>query len=255
MFKFFHAWRERRILKRNAIDERDWTDVLAQLPLLKRLTNAELSRLRRLAILFIHQKEFVGVQGQILTGNMALLIALQACLPILNLGLEWYKGWQTILVYPAAFKAKSTEIDPVTGVAREVNHALAGQAWQRGGVILSWRDTATAGIIDGHNLVIHEFVHKLDMLNGRADGFPPLRHGMSVASWTKSFTESFADFSKKVAKGSRTKIDSYGATSPAEFIAVVSEVFFETPEVLKEQYPSVYDNLVLFYGQNPISSS
>lgn len=254
MFVWFSEWRERRILKSNSIDERDWQSVLSQLPLLERLNNEELNRLRDLAVLFIHGKKFVGVQGQVLTGNMALLIALQACLPILNLGIKWYRGWQTILVYPAAFKAKSTEVDPVTGVAREVNHALAGQAWQRGGVILSWNDTVNAGVIDGHNLVIHEFVHKLDMLNGRADGFPPLRHGMSVADWTKSFTESFTDFTKKVAKGSNTTLDRYGATSPAEFIAVVSEVFFETPKVLKKAYPDVYDNLVLFYGQNPMVS-
>ncbi len=255
MLQYIKAWRERRILKRNPIDDRDWDATLLQLPVLSRLNDEELQRLRKLAILFIHDKAFVGAQGVVLTRNMALLIALQACLPILNLGLKWYQGWQTITIYPAAFKAKSVQVDHATGVAREVDQALAGQAWQKGGVILSWSDTEVAGVIDGHNLVIHEFVHKLDMLNGAADGFPPLRSGMSKTYWTKSFQQAFEDFTQKIASGKKVKIDRYGGTSPAEFIAVVSEVFFEIPTLLKNEYPDVYDNLVQFYEQDPMIKS
>ncbi|BFM19944.1 M90 family metallopeptidase [Gilvimarinus japonicus] len=250
MFDWYRQWREKRIIRDNPIDERDWQQVLKQLPVLQGLTDDELTRLRRLAILFIHEKDFVGIQGQVLTGNMALLIALQACLPILNLGIEWYHGWQSILVYPAAFKAQRTQLD-ASGVAHEVEHHLAGEAWNQAGVVLAWDETAKAGVIDGHNLVIHEFVHKLDMLNGAADGFPPLRAGMSVDDWTASFGQAFEDLSAKVARGEYTDIDRYGATNPAEFVAVTSEVFFELPKLLADAYPSVYRNYVAFYGQNP----
>ncbi|WP_049721299.1 M90 family metallopeptidase [Gilvimarinus polysaccharolyticus] len=250
MFAWFRQWREKRIIRDNPIDERDWRQVLDRLPVLQGLTDTELARLRRLAILFMHEKDFVGIRGQVLTGNMALLIALQACLPILNLGIEWYQGWQSILVYPAAFKTQRTQLD-ASGVAHEVEHHLAGEAWNQGGVVLAWDETAKAGVIDGHNLVIHEFVHKLDMLNGAADGFPPLRAGMSVDDWTASFGSAFEDLCLKVARGQNTDIDRYGATNPAEFVAVTSEVFFEQPRRLADAYPEVYRNYMAFYGQNP----
>lgn len=251
MLEWLRRWREERILKRHPIDERDWQQVLQQLPLLQGLNNQELARLRRLAVLFMHEKDFVGIQGQVLTGNMALLIALQACLPILNLGLEWYRGWRSVIVYPAAFKAARTEVDQY-GIAHEVEHSLAGEAWSHGGVILAWDDTARAGIIDGHNLVIHEFVHKLDMLNGAADGFPPLRPGMSASDWTHAFNAAYDDFCALLAMGEPLPLDDYAATNPAEFIAVTSEVFFELPAVLKEHYPDVYRHYVDFYQQDPL---
>lgn len=250
MFTWYRQWRERRIIRNHPIDERDWQQVLQQLPLLQGLSDHELARLRRLAIVFMHEKDFVGIQGLVLTGNMALLIALQACLPILNLGLQWYRGWRSILVYPAAFKTQRTQLD-ASGVAHKVERHLAGEAWARGGVVLAWDETVRAGVIDGHNLVIHEFVHKLDMLSGAADGFPPLRAGMSVADWSASFSSAFEDLCAKVAHGEHTEIDRYGATSPAEFVAVTSEVFFELPNVLANAYPSVYRNYVAFYGQDP----
>ena len=107
-----------------------------------------------------------------MTDNVKQSIALQACLPILSLGLNWYKGWTSVIVYPAAFRRESTEIDEF-GVAHTKSHNLSGEAWLRGQVVLAWTDTEHAGARDGHNVVIHEFVHKLDMLNGRANGFPP----------------------------------------------------------------------------------
>ncbi|MDO3384356.1 zinc-dependent peptidase [Gilvimarinus sp. SDUM040013] len=250
ILSWWRQWRENRVLKRNAIDERDWQQVLSQLPLLKGLSADELAQLRRLAILFIHEKQFIAVGGISITGNMALLIALQACLPVLHLGLEWYRGWSSVIVYPAAFKTKQTQFDEY-GVAHEVEHHLAGQAWSHGGVILAWDQTARAGVIDGHNLVIHEFVHKLDMLNGAADGFPPLRPGMSASAWSKAFSDAYEDFVKQVHLGRRTPIDRYAATNPAEFIAVTSEVFFELPSVLAEVYPEVFAQYVEFYQQNP----
>lgn len=250
ILRWWRQWREEQIVKRHPIDERDWQHVTAQLPILRGFSPAELKQLRRMAILFIQQKEFVGISGLQITGNMALLIALQACLPILKLGLEWYRGWSSVIVYPAAFKTKQTQFDQY-GVAHEVEHHLAGQAWSHGGVILAWDQTAHAGVIDGHNLVIHEFVHKLDMLNGAADGFPPLRPGMSAQAWTEAFSAAYSDFTEQVSRGRKTAIDTYAATNPAEFIAVTSEVFFELPTVLAAIYPAVFEQYCEFYQQNP----
>lgn len=252
MINAWRRWREARILRRNPIDERDWQTVLAQLPLLSRLSRKELLRLRRMAILFMHEKDFVGVAGQVLTGNMALLIALQACLPVLNLGLQWYRGWRSIVVYPAAFRARRTLADDY-GVHHQMEEAMLGEAWQHSGVILSWSDSSNAGVIDGHNLVIHEFAHKLDMLNGDADGFPPLHADMSVTDWSQTFTQAYEDFCEQVDAGLPTSIDPYAATHPAEFFAVTSEVFFETPRVLYQSYPDVYRNLARFYDQYPLA--
>lgn len=250
MLSWWRRWREERILRKNPVDERDWEQVLAQLPILHGMSDTELAQLRRLAVLLIHQKEFIGIGGLQITGNMALLIALQACLPVLRLGLEWYRGWSSIILYPAAFKTRQTQFDQY-GIAHEQEQYLAGQAWARGGVILAWDEAAHAGVIDGHNLVIHEFVHKLDMLNGLADGFPPLRPGMSAKAWTEAFTDAYEDFTAQVKRGRKTAIDRYAATNPAEFIAVTSEVFFELPEVLAHTYPKVFQQYLEFYQQNP----
>ena len=138
-------------------------------------------------------------------------------------------------------------------MVHHVDDALSGESWQRGPVILSWDATTNAGALDGENLVIHEFAHKLDMLTGVANGFPPIHVDMDVAEWTNTFSVAFADFQVKTAAGIETGIDRYAASSPAEFIAVLSEEFFERPQVIHARYPEVYDLLRKFYRQDPMS--
>jgi hypothetical protein len=117
--------------------------------------------------------------------------------------------------------------------------------------VLSWEDTEHSGVIDGYNLVIHEFAHKLDVLNGSANGFPPLHRGMNSEHWVKAFSDAYNDIQTRLSHGQPIPMDSYGASSPAEFFAVASEVFFERPESLIQFYPGVYDQLKMFYRQNP----
>lgn len=238
-------------MRQSRITEEQWAQAFARLPLLHRLTEEEQLRLRRLAILFLHKKSLTGAHGLELTQDMALVIALQACLPILNLGIEWYRGWATIIVYPGGFRPERTVTDQY-GVAHRVSDALSGEAWQQGPVILSWDATAQAGTLDGDNLVIHEFVHKLDMLTGAANGFPPIHDDMDIALWTDTFTRAFEDFQAQSAAGVDLDINTYGASSPAEFIAVLSEEFFERPQVIHARYPLVYDLLQKFYRQDPM---
>lgn len=243
------AWREARILRHLPFTEQQWQHAFTQLPLLRALNSDARARLQRLASLFLHEKVFEGAQGVIVTPEMRLHIALQACLPILELGLQWYRGWTTIIIYPDAFMPTRVSVDEA-GVAHNRADILSGEAWQRGPVILSWRETADAGEVDGHNVVIHEFAHKLDGSNGLVNGFPALHDHMDAAVWTRIFSEAYTDFQQKCASGTYMGIDCYAATAPAEFFAVTSELFFERPETLTQYYPQIYAQLRQFYRQD-----
>jgi Mlc titration factor MtfA (ptsG expression regulator) len=99
--------------------------------------------------------------------------------------------------------------------------------------------------------VIHEFAHKLDMANGAADGRPPLHAGMDARAWTAAFTEAYEGFCDALERGRDTWLDPYAAEHPSEFFAVISEAFFEDPAQTKRRYPDVYEQLRLFYRQDP----
>jgi len=251
MFSKISRWWQQRIIRQSTITQQQWQHVMARLPLLDRLDLTEISRLKDLCILFLHEKTFEGAKGLRLNDEMKMLIALQACLPILNLGIDWYRGWVAIIVYPAQFIPERTAIDE-NGIVHNSKAVLSGESWHRGPVVLSWEDTENAGLIDGHNLVIHEFAHKLDVLNGKANGFPPLHQNMKVQHWVSAMSAAFADFQHRLITGIHTAIDSYAAESPAEFFAVCSEVYFERPEVLNHYYPDVYHQFNMFYRQDPI---
>ena len=251
MFGAFKRWRNRRIIRNAQITEFQWQRAFSRLPLLDRLNPVEKISLRELATLFIHKKEFTGAHGFHVTRDMELLIALQACLPILHLDIDWYRNWISVIVYPDSFETESTMVDG-QGIMHKVRRALSGEAWQRGPVILSWRGADGSDNLDGSNLVIHEFVHKLDMLNGKANGFPPLHAGMNRSDWTSAFSAAFDEFQARLVEGEWNGIDPYAGHSPAEFLAVLSEVFFERPDLVRDLYPAVYEQMVLFFRQNPL---
>jgi len=244
-------WRRQRILKQSPISPEAWAEAMARLPLLQGLSPAEVQRLQELSILLMHEKSFEPARGLVLSREMVLHIALQACLPILNLGLQSYSGWVSIIVYPDAFMPQRHYLDEA-GVEHVGYDGLEGEAWQRGPVILGWRDTEHAGELDGHNLVIHEFAHKLDMQNGAANGFPPLHRDMNRAEWVYAFSHAFEQFQQHCHGHHYHGIDCYAATAPAEFFAVFSEVFFERPGLIHGHFPEVYRQLCLYYRQDPL---
>ena len=223
----------------------------ARLPILNRLDTRELARLRSVTSLFMHTKHFTAAGGAEVSRSTQLAIALQACLLILNLDERSYRGWREIVLYPNAFLRPRQETD-AAGVVHHSRDILSGESWHSGPLVLSIDDVLAGGQGDGDNVVLHEFAHKLDMLNGIADGFPPLHRGMDSVSWERDFSAAYVDFRSRVDRGEITAINPYAATQPAEFFAVLSEVFFETPAVLHRQYPEVYTQMHQFYRQDPL---
>jgi len=252
MFSFIKNWLNRRIINNSTMTQHDWDEAFSYLPLLKGFSESEIQKLKELTILFMHHKIFEGAQGVMVTPVMQRVISLQACLLVLNLSLERYENFVTIIIYPAGF-ITSRMVSDENGVVDNDRVHTTGEAWIRGPVILAWDDAEIAGKIDGKNLVIHEFAHKLDMQNGVANGFPPLHSNMRLNDWFKAFTKGYDHFERKCNGDKLYGISCYGVTSPAEFFAVFSEVFFERPAVLKKHYSDIHDLLELYYRQTPIT--
>lgn len=240
-------WRRRRTLARHRIDDALWRAVLSRLPFLRGLSADEARRLRALAILFLAEKQLSGARGLVLDDAMRLSIAVQACLPILELGIERYDGWSEVIVYPGDFRVPISETDD-HGVVHEFDDERAGESWPGGPVVLSWDAAAYATDM---SVVIHEFAHKLDMANGAADGMPPLHAGMDPRAWAETFRVAYEGFCDAVDRGKDTWLDPYAAEAPAEFFAVISEAFFEAPNETRRRYPDVYTQLRQFYRQDP----
>ncbi|MBS1131923.1 MAG: hypothetical protein H6R16_2925, partial [Proteobacteria bacterium] len=196
------------------------------------------------------EKEFSTAGGLELTDEICVSIAAQGCLPILKLGLNAYRDWIGIVVYPDEFVVPR-RIEDESGIVHEYDDVLSGEAWEGGPLIVSWHDVQMAG--DGYNVVIHEFAHKLDMLNGDADGMPALHSGMTEAEWEEVFFAAYEDFCQRVDSGEETAIDPYASEDPAEFFAVLTESFFEIPDLVTEEYPALYELLSRYYRQDPLA--
>ena len=240
-------WRRGRLLARHRIDDALWQRATRGLQFVRALGAAGEKRLQELVILFLAEKQFTGAHGIAVSDAMRVSIAAQACLPILELGLEWYRGWSGIVVYPGDFRVRRSEMDE-DGVLHEWDDELAGEAMPGGPVVLSWDAAAHDPWM---NVVIHEFAHKLDMRNGDADGMPPLHAGMDRAAWAAAFRAAYEGFCDALERGKETWLDPYAAEHPSEFFAVASEAFFREPLEIRRRYPDVYDQLTLFYRQDP----
>jgi MtfA peptidase len=252
--KLFSRYRTLRILRQHPIADADWFAVTRRISLLEPLSANEKARLRELSTLFLHAKDFTGVQGLEITEEIRITVAAQACLEILELGLNAYDGWVEVVIYPGAFRVQR-EVADEFGIVHEQANALSGESWGQGPVILSWQDVQRDSFTPhpGRNVVIHEFAHKLDMLNGRANGMPPLPPGMPVEAWTAALSEAYAQLQQRLEYDRRPAIDPYAATDPAEFFAVVCEYFFTDPQTLHIHCAAVYDQLRAYFRQNPLA--
>lgn len=264
------TWLPRRWRSSPEIEPALWRRVVDAHPFLLELAAPDQDRLRTLAGHFLQEKEFHGAHGLPVDDHMALTIAAQACLPLLHMSLPsgraprsaaellvWYDDFVGIVVQPGAALAQR-EVTDGAGVVHRYREALAGEAMDRGPVMLSWEDVIHAGgaAERGANVVIHEFVHKMDMrdmaMGQHPDGVPPLFSGFlgtvseSAARqrWQQTMTAQFNRFREMVSMAERFGeeapwLDDYAATNTAEFFAVTSEAYFVHRARFGQEFPEL----------------
>jgi hypothetical protein len=267
-----------------AIPDPLWDRTIADLAFLHRLAPGERVRLRELAGRLLADKQMAGAAGLELTAAMQVSIAAQASVPILNLGLNWYRGWSGIVVYPDEFLVPRRVTD-ADGVVHETTETLSGEAWQDGPLVLSWRDadaTVRRRRDDGgdeaaYNVVIHEFTHKLDLLDGSANGVPPfdprLHPDLDRIEWQRALDDALERMdseleliASELPEGmdpdapeadryyAHLPLDPYATADEGEFFAVSSEAFFIAPRRLRDAFPQWYAQLVRFFRQDPLQA-
>lgn len=284
-FRRWHGFGKlRRVIRHPAatIPSPLWALTVRPLDFLFYLTPEQLSRLKHLTEQLLDRKPIAGAQGLEVSDEMAVLVAAQAALLVLELRLDLYDDMSAIVLYPGAFSVKQQQMDEA-GVVHEWQETLAGEAVGQGGaVVLSWDDLAWQQTSRApHNIVIHEFAHKIDMGRGEANGFPPflagLHDGHALSGWTTEFSAAYADFCTRVEAfenrlppdfndddpadaacydelAASLPLDPYAARDPGEFFAVASEAFFVAPEPLASAYPQIYALLAAYYRQNPLKT-
>jgi MtfA peptidase len=246
--KLFH----RRRSGRSPLSDAQWAKILRTSLYARALPAPERERLRGLIARFMQTKSFEGASGLAVSEAMRARIALHACIPILNLGSDYYGDWVSVVIYPGDFRVHNEYMDEAGVVHREIQD-LCGRSLSRGPIVLSWEaiqkeDEAPTA----RDLVIHECAHKLDILNGNANGFPPLHPGMNADEWSRDFRIAYEQLRSGLRGGNPGRIDSYAGEAPAEFFAVLSEAFFTAPRIVREDFPAVYAQLARFYRQDPV---
>ena len=244
-------WLRRR--RAPAIPEPLWQATLERYPFLRERAAADLERLRTLCSEFLARKEFHGAGGLAITDEIALAIAAQAVLPVLHLGLGWYEDFVGIVVHPDEVVARRTEVD-ASGVVHDWDEVLAGEAMEGGPVMLNWHDVAGAGASaeTGFNVVIHEFVHKIDLRDGAPDGCPPLPSRGERQRWLEVMEANYQAFRERVIRAERFGedppwLDDYGATAIDEFFAVACEAYFVNRARFTQEFPQLTQLFDGFY--------
>jgi len=254
LFERFAEWREDRQLAELNISPAQWQQALGDWPVYQQLSEARRNKLQDMALRLLLRKNLHAAGDAEASDELCLRIAGMAVVPVLELGLDWYERWRTLILYDGPFHAEHSWQDEA-GVVHEGRRELSGEAWLRGPVVLSLADVRLSGQRDGYNVVIHELAHTLDMLHEGANGAPPLHHGMSPAAWKQDMTAAWEDLGQRAAAGQPLPIDAYALEAPAEFFAVLSETFFERPGVLQHTWPKVYRHLADFYRQDPLAGA
>lgn len=229
-----------------------WRRALAGCPLARRLDPERQRQLRQLSALFLTRKRFHALAGAVLDDYWRLLIAMQACLPALQQGAASLRGWRDVLIYPGEFKVRRSHHDDRTGVVTEGDEIRVGEAWERGPLVLSLADVQLdlEQPWDGYNVVVHEMAHKLDMLDGPPDGVPPLVD-IPRRRWIGQFQQAYDRLVAMPPDRCDSPIDPYATESAAEYFAVVSEMHYSQPALLREAESAVAELLELFYGRSP----
>ena len=202
--------------------------------------------------LFLDEKDFTGCEGLEVTDEIRVTVAAQACLLLLNNRTQpWYNRLHTILIYPSAYVAKNTSTSG--DIISENDSVRLGESWGGGSIVLSWNHSRQGGVNfqDGQNVVLHEFAHQLDQVDGPADGVPNFDNMNNYMDWATILEKEYKTLVRKAMKNQRTLLDKYGATNEAEFFSVATECFFEKPRQMSKKHPELYENLQKYYGLDP----
>jgi len=222
-----------------------------------RLNAEERARLRAFILVFAAEKSWEGCRGLELDDEIRVTISAQAGVLVLGLAHQYYRNVQTILVYPTTVVTPERPLGAfeVPGAPVTSGIPILGEAQLRGPVLLVWDAVKRSARHpeQGHDVVYHEFAHKLDMLDGAADGTPPRESRAELKRWAEVCSRAFLALRDRVAAGVPTFLDAYGATSEAEFFAVATEFFFDKPLAMQRREPELYGLLRDFYRQDPAS--
>lgn len=246
------AWRHAKVQARHTPPEPLWAMVMAYYPFLAALNAPEQAKLKALVTQFLAEKQFSGAQGLQVSDEMAVAIAAQACLPLLNLSLDLYDGFVGIVVHPDEVMAAREWMDD-DGVVHEWEEPLSGEAMEGGPVMLSWHDALWLSDTSdaAYNVVIHEFAHVLDMRKGWVDGSPPLPSAQAHSAWRARLQAAFEYFRDRLDQGLPSVVDDYGAETIDEFFAVACEAFFVQGQALKREQADLYALLAGYFQQDP----
>ena len=251
----FSIKRRRRAKIRQKPFPSRWSDIIeANVPYFCRLTEAERAEMRGHIQVFLAEKRFEGCGGLVMTDEIRVTIAAQACLLLLGRDTDYYPDLKTILVYPHPFKVHTHHRLGIGAIEAGIE-THRGESWSRGDVALAWDEVqrGAGDIYDGVNLVLHEFAHQLDNESVHGDGAPALPRRSMYIAWARVLGEEYAHLIDDVAHHRETVLRAYGATNPAEFFAVTTEAFFEQPIALRGRHPELYEQLMTFYRQDPAS--
>lgn len=226
--------------------ERLFLSLLEHFPALQWLSDEQRELLHTRSLEILHSKAFYGADGFEPQARDCLAVAMLAALPVLHLGLDWYRDFHTFILYPAEFLAEIEEVDE-DGLVHSGRDLRSGEAWPHGPVVLAMPDVWDSAQGEGYNVVVHELAHQLDQRNGDANGFPPLPAGMDPTAWTRAFSSGYQRLLDELEQDLEPSIDPYGAESPAEFFAVCCEFYFDVPEWLAEQFPDIHAQLDRFF--------
>lgn len=244
-------WRLRRALAKPLPPEAE-AILRRNIPVYRHMSAELQQQLRRMVVQFLYQKQFVGCEGLVVTDEMAVTIAGQACMLLLNRPSKVYPALHTILLYPTEFVAQRAEVGP-GGVVTPGQQSMLGESWDDGRVVLSWDNVrrGAADWTDGHNVVLHEFAHQLDSESGRANGAPYLGNPASYREWSEVLSRDYQNLRLRTMYRMETVMDPYGATNPAEFFAVATETFYEKPYQLAEHHPELFAEFLKYYRVDP----
>jgi len=244
--------RRRRRLRSTPLSADSLRIIDRNVPYCRCLPPEERTELNGLIQVFLAEKPFEGAGGLVMTDEIRLTIAAQACILLLGREPHFYPGLDAIIVYPHAYVSRMARRNP-DGTVSDAAQVRLGESWRQGALVLSWDDVVSGAgdIHDGHNVVFHEFAHQLDAEHGPADGVPPLETRSMYVAWARALGAEYEDLVKRLRRHAPTFLNPYAATNPAEFFAVATEFFFEKSQAMRAGHPELYEQLRTFYQQDP----